>query len=186
MHTNLNVSVLEFNRRSVRPHFEFAQLVGRDVLQCPDPLSWNQEAGIAARDDLDGIPLGDIANSLRPNLGLGLNSAGGKGRGVLGVTDPLYIRSHNFTCTLYHPEKSREPVRWKDRIRPRRSVSHSEWVSGEARSFPLCSPWPIGSPNKSYLASTTSHVGNPAAALEHRSRDGSLRVAEEYSWLGRC
>ncbi len=105
MHTNLNVSVLEFNRRSVRPYFEFAQLVGRDVLQCPDPLSWNQEASIAARDDLDGIPLGDVANSLRPNLGLSLNSAGGKGRGVLGVTDPLYICGHNFTCTFVPSRK---------------------------------------------------------------------------------
>jgi hypothetical protein len=57
MHTNLNVSVLEFNRRSVRPNFEFAQLVGRNVLQRSDPLSWNQEASIAARDDLNGIPL---------------------------------------------------------------------------------------------------------------------------------
>jgi len=26
MHTDLNVSVFEFNRRSIRPHFEFAQL----------------------------------------------------------------------------------------------------------------------------------------------------------------
>ena len=99
MHTNLNVSVLEFNRRSVGPHFEFAQLVDRNVLQCSDPLSWNQEASIAARDDLNGIPLGDVADSLRPNLGLCLNSAGGKRRGVLGITDP-YIRRYNFTCTL--------------------------------------------------------------------------------------
>ena len=76
MHTDLNVSVLEFNRRSVRPHFEFAQLVGRDVLQCSDPLSWNQEAGIAACDDLNGIPLGDVADSLRPNLGLCLRTLG--------------------------------------------------------------------------------------------------------------
>ena len=81
----LNISVFEFNRRSVRPHIEFAQLVGRHVLQCAYPLSGNQEPGIAARDDLDGIPLGDVANSLRPNLGLGLNSAGGKRRSVLGV-----------------------------------------------------------------------------------------------------
>jgi len=44
MHTNLNVSVLEFNRRSVRTHFEFAQFAGRNVLQCPDPLPRNQEA----------------------------------------------------------------------------------------------------------------------------------------------
>jgi len=47
MHTNLNVSVLEFNRRSVRPNFEFAQLVGRSVLQRSDPLSWNQEANVS-------------------------------------------------------------------------------------------------------------------------------------------
>jgi hypothetical protein len=40
-------------------------------------MAWNQEAGIAARDDLNGIRLGGVANSLRPNLGLGLNSAGG-------------------------------------------------------------------------------------------------------------
>jgi hypothetical protein len=71
MHTNLNVSVFEFNRRSDRPHFEFAQLDGRNVLQCSDPLSWNQEASFAVRDDLNGIPLGDVADSLRPNLGLG-------------------------------------------------------------------------------------------------------------------
>ena len=100
MHTNLNVSVVEFNRRSVRPHLEFAQLADWHVLQCTYPLSWNQEAGIAARDDLNGIPLGDVADSLRPNPGLGLNSAGGKRRSVLGVTDPLYIRGHNFTRTF--------------------------------------------------------------------------------------
>ena len=107
MHTNLNVSVVEFNRRSVRPHLEFAQLAGWHVLQCTYPLSWNQEAGIAARDDLDGIPLGNVADSLRPNLGLGLNSAGGKRRGVLGVTDPLYIRRHSFTCPLVPSRKIR-------------------------------------------------------------------------------
>ena len=61
MHANLNVSVLEFNRRSVRPHFEFVQLVDRNVLQCTDPLSWDQEASIAARDDLNGIPFGRVA-----------------------------------------------------------------------------------------------------------------------------
>jgi hypothetical protein len=37
---------------------------------------------------LDGIPLGDIANRLRPNLDLSFGSAGGKRRGVLGITDP--------------------------------------------------------------------------------------------------
>src|SRR5580698_11196049 len=105
MHTNLNVSVLEFYRRSVRPHFEFAQLVGRNVLQCPNPLSWNQKAGIAARDDLNGIPLGDVADSLRPNLGLGLNPAGGKRRCVFGITDPLYICGHSFTCTFVPSRK---------------------------------------------------------------------------------
>jgi len=31
-----------------------------------------------ARDDLDGIPLGDIANNLRPNSDLSFSSAGGK------------------------------------------------------------------------------------------------------------
>ena len=96
MHADLNVSVLEFNRRSVRPHFEFVQLVGGNVLQCTYPLSRNQEAGIAARDDLNGIPLGHVADSLRLDLGLGLNSAGGKRRSVLGITDP-YIGRHNFT-----------------------------------------------------------------------------------------
>ena len=105
MNTNLDVSVLEFNRRSVRPHFEFAQFVGRNVLQCPDPLLWNQEASIAARDDLNGIPLGDVADSLRPNLGLGLNSTGGKRRSVLSVADPLYICGHNFTCILVPSRK---------------------------------------------------------------------------------
>src|SRR5271156_3258819 len=105
MHTDLNVSVFEFNRRSIRPHLEFAQLVGRHVLQCTYPLSWNQEASIAARDDLDGIPLGDVANSLRPNLNLGLSSAGGKRRGVFGISDPLYVRPHNFTCTLVPSRK---------------------------------------------------------------------------------
>src|ERR1700722_17395171 len=104
MHTNLNVSVLEFNRRSIRPHFEFVQLVGRNVLQCPDPLSWDQEASIAARDDLNGIPLGDVADRLRPNLGLGFNSAAGKRRCVLGVTDPLYICSHTFT-SIFVPSR---------------------------------------------------------------------------------
>jgi hypothetical protein len=107
MNTDLNVSVFEFNRRSIRPHFELAQLFGRHVLQCTDPLSWNQEAGIAARDDLNGIPLGDVADSLRPNLGLGLNSAGGKRRGILGITDLLYIRRHSFTCTLVPSRKIR-------------------------------------------------------------------------------
>jgi hypothetical protein len=65
MHTNLNVSVFEFDRRSVRPNLEFAQLIGRHVLQCTYPLSGNQEAGIAARDNFDGIPLGDVADSVR-------------------------------------------------------------------------------------------------------------------------
>jgi hypothetical protein len=107
MHTNLNVSVVEFNRRSVRPHLEFAQLADWHVLQCTYPLSWNQEAGIAARDDLNGIPLGHVPDSLRPNLSLGLNSAGGKRRGILGITDLLYIRRHSFTCTLVPSRKIR-------------------------------------------------------------------------------
>jgi hypothetical protein len=46
MHTDMNVSVFEFNRRSIRPHFELTQLFGRHVLQCTYPLSWNQEASI--------------------------------------------------------------------------------------------------------------------------------------------
>jgi hypothetical protein len=85
MHTNLNVSVLEFNRRSVRPHFEFAQFVDRNVLQCPDPRSWNQEVSIAARDDLNGIPFGDVADSLRPNPGLGLKTGPTARRGPASV-----------------------------------------------------------------------------------------------------
>jgi hypothetical protein len=100
MHTDLNVSIFEFNRRSIRPHFELAQLFGRHVLQCTDPLSWNQEASIVVRDDLDGIPLGDVANSLCPNFDLCLDSAGGKCRGVLGITNSLYVRLHDFTCSV--------------------------------------------------------------------------------------
>jgi hypothetical protein len=93
MHTDVNVSVFEFNRRSIRPHFELAQFFGRHVLQCTDPLSWNQEARIVVRDDLDGIPLGDAANSLRPNFDLCLDSSGGKRRSVLGLGDLLRARS---------------------------------------------------------------------------------------------
>src|SRR5271170_3033835 len=107
MHADLNVPVFQFNRRSVRPNLKFAQLFRRHVLQCTYPLSWNQETGIAARDDLNGIPLGDVADSLRPNLGLGLNSAGGKRRGILGITNLLYIRRHSFTCTLVPSRKIR-------------------------------------------------------------------------------
>jgi hypothetical protein len=186
MHTDLNVPVFEFNRRSVRPNLEFAQLFRRDILQCAYPLSWNQEAGIAARDDLDGITLGNVAGSLRPNFGLDLNSAGGKSRSVLGITDPLCIRRHSFTCTLYHLEKSSEPVRLRTRIPPRQPVSPLEGASREARSFPLCSPSPTGRPNKSFLASTTNCADNPAGALEHRSRDDSLHAVEERFWPGRC
>lgn len=87
MHTYLNVSVFEFNRRSIRPHFELAQLFNRHVLQCADPLSWNQEASVVVRDDLDGISFRDVANSLRPNFDLCLDSACGKRCGVLGITD---------------------------------------------------------------------------------------------------
>src|ERR1700723_4357965 len=107
MHPNLNVSVVEFNRRSVRPPLEFSQLADWHVLQCTYPLSWNQEAGVAARDDLNGIPLRDVAHSLRPNLGLGLNSAGGKRRGILGITDLLCIRRPTLTCTLGPSRKIR-------------------------------------------------------------------------------
>ena len=66
MHTDVYVSVFEFNCRSIRPYFELAQLFGGHVLQCTDPLSWNQEASIVVRDDINGIPLGDVANSRRP------------------------------------------------------------------------------------------------------------------------
>ena len=100
MHTYLNVSVFEFNRRSIRPHFELAQLFNRHVLQCADPLSWNQEASVVVRDDLDGISFRDVANSLRPNFDLCLDSACGKRCGVLGITDSLTIRRHNFTCSV--------------------------------------------------------------------------------------
>jgi hypothetical protein len=93
MHTDLNVSVFEFNRRSIRPHFELAQLFGRHVLQCTDPLSWNQEASIVVRDDLDGIPLGDVAHSLRPNFDLCFDPAGGQRCGVLGLSDLLRSQS---------------------------------------------------------------------------------------------
>src|SRR5450432_1327995 len=96
MHTDMNVSVFEFNRRSIRPHFELTQLFGRHVLQCTYPLSWNQEASIVVRDDLDGISLGDVANSLRPNFDLCLDSAGGKRREV----DSLHVRLHNSICSV--------------------------------------------------------------------------------------
>jgi hypothetical protein len=33
-----------------------------------------------------------MANSLRPNFDLSFGSPGGKRRGVLGITDPLYVR----------------------------------------------------------------------------------------------
>jgi hypothetical protein len=92
MHTDVYVSVFEFNCRSIRPHFELAQLFGGHAPQCTDPLSWNQEASIVVRDDLDGIPLGDVANSLRPNFDLCFGSAGGKCRGDLGITNPFYDR----------------------------------------------------------------------------------------------
>jgi len=95
-----NVPVVEFNRRSIRPHFELGQLFGRHVLQCAYPLSWNQEARIAVRDDLNGIPLGDVANSLRSNFNLCLDSAGGERRSVLGITDSLSVRPHNFTFSV--------------------------------------------------------------------------------------
>jgi hypothetical protein len=39
MHTNLNVSVLEFNRRSVRPHFEFAQSIAPPLIRTSLPLA---------------------------------------------------------------------------------------------------------------------------------------------------
>src|SRR5260221_6321541 len=100
MHTDVDVSFLEFNGRSIRPHFELAQLFGRHVLYRTDPLSWNQEASIVVCDDLGGIPLGDVANSLRPNFDLCLDSAGGNRRSVLGITDPLYVRLHSFTCSV--------------------------------------------------------------------------------------
>src|ERR1700722_20368064 len=113
MHTDVNVSVFEFNRRSIRPHFELAQLFGRHVLQCTDPLSRNQEASIAVRDDLDGVPLGHVANSLRPNFDLCFGPAGDKRRGVLGITDPMTIRRHNFTCSLVPSLKRRFTTRCK-------------------------------------------------------------------------
>jgi hypothetical protein len=46
-------------------------------------------------DDLDGIPLGALANSLRPNCDLRFGSADGKSGGVIGITDPMYVRRHN-------------------------------------------------------------------------------------------
>jgi hypothetical protein len=99
MHTYVNVSVFDFNRRSIRPHFELSQLFGWQDLQCAYPLSWNQEAGVVVRDDLDGIPLGDVANCMRANFPLCFVSAGGKRGSVLGVTELLYVPRHDFTAS---------------------------------------------------------------------------------------
>jgi hypothetical protein len=89
------------------PYDHWLASLGGDVLQCADPLSWNQEARIVVRDNFDGVPLGDIANSLRPNLDLdldlGFGSAGGKCCGVLGIADPLTIRRHSFTYSANGP-----------------------------------------------------------------------------------
>jgi|SRR5271166_5506598 len=92
MYTDVNVPVFELDRRPIRPNYELAQLCGRYVLQCADPLPWNQEARIVVRDDLDGIPFGDVANRLRPNFDLCFDPAGGYRRGVLGITNPLDSR----------------------------------------------------------------------------------------------
>jgi hypothetical protein len=62
---------------------------------CTYPLSWNQEASIVVRNDLNGIPRGNVANSVRPNFDLCFGPAGGKRRGVLCITDWLYVRRHS-------------------------------------------------------------------------------------------
>ncbi len=100
MYTDVNVATFEFDRGSVWPHFELIQLGSRHILQRTDPLSWNQEAGIAVCDDLDGVPLGNLANGLRPNLGLCLSSAGSKRRCVLAVADLLRVHGRNLTSSV--------------------------------------------------------------------------------------
>ncbi len=91
MHTDVNVSFVEFDRRSVRPHLQLTQLLDWHVLQRTDPLSWNQEASIPVREDFDGIPLRDVANALGLNFGLCFGSVGGKRRRVPGIADLLCI-----------------------------------------------------------------------------------------------
>jgi len=69
-------------------------------------MSWNQEASIVVRDDLDGISLGNIANTVRPNFDLCFGSAGGKLRGVLyGMTATLMQRYER--CKMQRYERCR-------------------------------------------------------------------------------
>ena len=96
----MNVSILELDRRSVWPNFQSIQLLCWHVLQHTDPLSRDQEAGIAVRDDLDCIPLGHVADGLRPNLSLCFRPTGGKRCGVLGVTDLVWVHDRNFTSAV--------------------------------------------------------------------------------------
>ena len=52
---------------SVRPNLQSIQLCCWHVLQHTDPLSRDQEAGIAVRDDLDCVPLWYVTDGLRPH-----------------------------------------------------------------------------------------------------------------------
>jgi hypothetical protein len=75
VHADVDVALLNLDRRSVRPDFELLEVLGGGLLKGADPLAWNEEARIASGHDLNRIPLGYIAHRLSSKFRLGLRLA---------------------------------------------------------------------------------------------------------------
>ena len=75
MHADMNIPVLNFYRRSIRPNFQPHQIFCGYILQRANPLARNQKSCIPGRHDLDGITVQYIADCLHPNFGFHFCSA---------------------------------------------------------------------------------------------------------------
>jgi hypothetical protein len=100
MHADVDIAVLEFDRRPIRPDFQFDQILYWHVLQGTDPLSRDKKAGISIDDELDGIPLWYVTNRLRKNLCVGLRPADDERSRVFGVSNMVLSHGRKFTTDI--------------------------------------------------------------------------------------